>query len=204
MKALINFKICDNAPECGGIEVCPTKAMYFDEEKNVIVVDEAKCTNCGLCERECPVGAIMVAKTEEQYQQYIRMIEDDTRTIKDLFVDRYGAVSLSSFFRITSVEVDKKITAKKLTFIEFYDSDIAECLLKSIPIKEITDNLTEDVNYYKLDKDQDLANKYDINEFPTLLIFQNNRLIGKVEGYYSVEEKKVFERKIFEIINKKI
>ena len=38
MKALINFKICDNAKECSGISVCPTGAMSFDEEK---------CTNCG-------------------------------------------------------------------------------------------------------------------------------------------------------------
>ena len=42
MKALINFKICDNAPECSGIEVCPTGAMYFDSEKETIVVDEDK------------------------------------------------------------------------------------------------------------------------------------------------------------------
>lgn len=33
MPVLINKKICDNAPECSGIEACETGALYFDEEK---------------------------------------------------------------------------------------------------------------------------------------------------------------------------
>lgn len=32
MAVLVNFKICDNAKECGGIEVCPTGALSWDEE----------------------------------------------------------------------------------------------------------------------------------------------------------------------------
>ena len=32
MSVLINFKICDNAEVCGGIEVCPTGALSWDEE----------------------------------------------------------------------------------------------------------------------------------------------------------------------------
>ena len=33
MSVLINFKICDNAKECGGISICPTGALKWNEEK---------------------------------------------------------------------------------------------------------------------------------------------------------------------------
>ena len=36
MPVLINFKICDNAKECGGIEVCPTGALSYDDENKSI------------------------------------------------------------------------------------------------------------------------------------------------------------------------
>ena len=39
MAVLINFKICDNAKECGGIAVCPTGALSYDDEKESIVID---------------------------------------------------------------------------------------------------------------------------------------------------------------------
>ena len=32
MAVLINFKICDNAKECNGIEVCPTGALSWDKK----------------------------------------------------------------------------------------------------------------------------------------------------------------------------
>ena len=65
MAVLVNFKICDNAKECGGIAVCPTGALSWNEEKESIEIDNDKCISCGLCEKECPIGAIMVAKNSE-------------------------------------------------------------------------------------------------------------------------------------------
>ncbi len=69
MAVLINFKICDNAKECGGIAVCPTGALSWNEEKGIIQIDNDKCISCGLCEKECPIGAIMVAKNEKEYSK---------------------------------------------------------------------------------------------------------------------------------------
>lgn len=201
MRALINFKICDNAKECGGVAVCPTNAMYFDEDLNTIVIDDDNCISCGICEKECPIGAILVAGDDEQYSQYVQDIENDPRTTKDLFVDRYGAASLSEFFLIESKDLDDKIKSESLTLIEFFDSEIAECLLKSIPIKEITDEIKEKVYYYKIDKDEKIALKYKIEEFPSLLIFRNNKLLGSISGYYNSEDKEEFKEKINNIID---
>lgn len=200
MKALINFKICDNSPECGGVAICPTGAMYYDEEKESVVVDEEKCTCCGLCENECPIGAIMVPKDEEQYKDYQKQIEDDPRTIKDLFVDRYGAASLSDFFIINPEEIESKIK-NGITLIEVYMEESIQCLLKSIPIKEITENITGNINYYKVEDNNLFGEKYDIKEYPSLLIFKDSKYLGKIEGYYEVDQKEKFINLLKDIIN---
>lgn len=149
MSVLINFKICDNAKECGGIEVCPTGALSWDEENETIKIDNEKCISCGTCERNCPIGAISVTHTEEEYSKKKQEIEEDPRTTKDLFVDRYGAAPLSDFFMIEEDELDKK-TGNGITLVECYEDDSIQCLLKSIPIKEITSDMPKDtnMNYY--------------------------------------------------------
>ena len=48
---------CQNAP-C--IESCPEFALSQNAETGVILVDEEKCTGCGLCVEACEFGAIFV------------------------------------------------------------------------------------------------------------------------------------------------
>jgi len=188
MPAIINFKICDNAKECSGIAICPTKAMHYDEEKQTIVIDKDKCTSCGLCRPECPIGAIQVGRTDEEYQQCQKEIAEDPRTIKDLFVDRYGASPIFEFFMINNDQLDEKIQNENITLIEVYNPIEAQCLLKSIPIKDLTDEMERDVQYYKLVPSDDVKIKYAINELPSLLIFRAGDLLGMIKGYYNIEQ----------------
>lgn len=200
MAVLINFKICDNAKECGGLAVCPTGALSWNEEKGSIEIDNDKCISCGLCEKECPIGAFSVAKTPEEYEKMKEEIESDPRTTKDLFVDRYGAVGISEFFKIELNEIEEKVQKDCITLVEIYNPDVAECLLKSIPIKKLTKDLPEDTLYYKAESSEAVA-KYDVKELPALLIFKNGNFMGKVEGYFEIEEEQNLQDQINKIIN---
>lgn len=189
MAVLINFKICDNDKACGGVAVCPTGAIYYDEEKETLSIDNDKCISCGMCEKECPIGAIKVAKDEKEYEILKKQIEEDPRKIKDLFVDRYGATPLSEFFMLESEEVANKINSKNIVLIEFYNDDSIQCLLKSISIKELIKDFPESTQFYKVEISETLTNEYQIKELPAIVAFENGRMIGKIEGYIDEDNK---------------
>ena len=74
-------------------------------------------------------------------------------------------------------------------------------MIKSIPIKEILNNTLNNCLYRKIEIESDnLMNKYSIKQLPALLIFKENYLMGKIEGYYSIEQKEELINKINEII----
>ena len=198
MAVLINFKICDNSKECGGLAVCPTGALSWDEKNENILIDNDKCISCGLCQKECPIGAIKIAKTDEEFNKIKKEIDDDTRTTKDLFVDRYGAVAISSFFKIDINEIPEKIKKDCLTIIEIYNPETAECLLKSIPIQDLTKNLPENTLYYKVESEN--FNEYCVTELPSLLLFKNNNLLGHIDGYYDNDNIEEIQKQIDDIL----
>lgn len=200
MPVLVNFKICDNAKECSGLAVCPTGALTYDEKEKTLLIDNNKCISCGKCEKECPIGAISVAKTKEEYEKIKNEIDNDTRNIKDLFVDRYGATPLSDFFLITPKELEEKTKTQNIVLVECYTDDSIECLLKSIPIKELTQNLPDSTLFYKVESDDTLIKKYHIDGFPTLLLFRNGKLLNKISGYYTIEEKDKLIQQIEKIL----
>lgn len=199
MSVLINFKICDNAKECGGIEVCPTGALSWDEREKTIKIDNEKCISCGACEKECPIGAIYVTRIQEEYEKKKQEIKDDPRTTKDLFVDRYGAAPLSEFFMISEEELENKLCNKTL-LVECYEDSSIQCLLKSIPIKEITSDMPKDTMFYKVEIGNKIKEKYNITELPSLLIFKNKKYLGKIDGYYNTNQKQEFIKKVNEIL----
>lgn len=202
MAVLINFKICDNDKACGGVAVCPTGAIYYDEEKETLAIDNEKCISCGMCEKECPIGAIKVAKDEREYEILKKQIEEDPRRTKDLFVDRYGATPLSEFFMLDSEDVANKVNSKNIVLIEFYNDDSIQCLLKSIPIKELLKDFPDSTQFYKVEITEALTNEYQIKELPALVAFENGRMIGKIEGYIDEDNKEKLMNEIQALKNK--
>jgi len=54
--AAVDEELCSGCKICQ--ELCPYKAISFDEEKKVSRVNEALCKGCGVCAAACPSGAI--------------------------------------------------------------------------------------------------------------------------------------------------
>ena len=54
--AAVNEDLCSGCKICQ--ELCPYKAISFEEEKKVSQVNEALCKGCGVCVAACPSGAI--------------------------------------------------------------------------------------------------------------------------------------------------
>ena len=204
MPVIINYKICDNSKDCNAIRVCPTGAFTWNDKKKTLEVDENKCIGCGLCatsEESCSVGAIKFAKTEEEYKKIKKEIDDDPRTIADLMVDRYGAEPINMPFYCTEENLPRVLNTPKTCLIEVFNDDSIECLIKSIPVKEILNKTLNDALYRKVLVETDaFKEKFNIKEFPSILVIKDNKLLGKVEGYYTVDQKEEFINKIRELI----
>lgn len=50
--------VCKQCKEAVCIDVCPVEALRKEEMTNTVVLNEEKCTGCGLCVERCPYSAI--------------------------------------------------------------------------------------------------------------------------------------------------
>lgn len=202
MPVTVNFKICDNSPECNGAAACPTKAFHFDVDKETLAFDESKCTGCGLCAC-CPAGAIHFARTEEEAKKIKEEIDKDPRKVSDLFVNRYGAQPVRDLFLIEENEFQSNVLDfPRSVMVEIIDEDSIECLIDSIPIKELLENLPR-IKYRKIMlKELDLTERYKINKLPCLLFFHKGQIFGRIEGFYSIREKEKLIGMIAKILEK--
>ena len=204
---LINYNICDNAPECGGIAVCSeiAGALFWNEEERKVDYDADLCIACGKCADEeigCPIGAIRFAKTEEEYVQIEKEIAEDTRRIEDLQVERYGASPIEECILIDKLDnwLGKQ-DKTSILFVELFTDDTIQCLLHSIKIEDIQAIVNGNSKYTKvqLSSTEDVENPT-IEELPSLLIYKNNELLGKIEGYYDESKQYEFFNQIKDIV----
>lgn len=196
MPAIINYKICDQSSECSGIDVCPVGAIKYNEDIGKIEIDKSKCLSCGLCENACPIGAIGVAKNKEEYEELISEIENDPRSVNDLFVDRYGADVINTQSVVKLENLEQLIQEKRMILIEVYNDESINCLLKSIPYSNILDNTRID-GIFKCNVGDIYQSALSVSILPSLLIIIDGKIINKVEGYFEIED----QQKLFDIIN---
>ena len=62
--------ICINCKYTDCVEVCPVDCFY--EGENMLVIHPDECIDCGVCEPECPIDAI-VPDIDEKAEPYLEM-----------------------------------------------------------------------------------------------------------------------------------
>ncbi len=195
MAIKLNFNICDNAPECSGVAVCPTGAIYWNEnalnpfsEIGTLCIDNTKCVACGNCVGEdgCPVGAIMFSDSEEELEKLTQNYETDLTKVERLFVERYGAAPIDESLCIDSNELNNIIENEHgIILIEKFADWSIQCLLSSIPIDTIIDEIKtitgiDSISFYRLD----MTKKVDEGiELPVLDIYRERKLLCQIFGY---------------------
>ncbi len=69
----MTYVVTDNCIRCkytDCVEVCPVDCFY--EGENMLVIHPDECIDCGVCEPECPAGAI-VSDTESPHAQWLEI-----------------------------------------------------------------------------------------------------------------------------------
>lgn len=203
MPVVINYKICDLAPECGGIEVCPTGAFFYNKETKRPEVDNKKCISCGLCARECPVEAILVAKTEEEYRKFVEKVKNDPRLEKELWRERLGCQPARTPPLATVVALDnftrEVVEAKGWVALDVWSEDSLDCRYHSVLWEDL--GAVDKVSLKKLDggKYPELAKKLRVNKLPALLFFKDGKEVGRREGYIYFRDKSEVVKQIKEL-----
>lgn len=189
MPIIINHNLCDEAPECGGIEVCPTGAFHYDKKRRRVAIDHSKCNECLLCTMPdaCPVGCILFARNKKSEKKIREMIKEDPRTAKWLWKERYGTQpgKTSPMAAIINHKNLSKILKKKgYKLIDIWHNDFLDCRVNATLFTDILKNIKKEINIYKLDAQQftDYVEVLNTKKFPSLLLYKDNKEIWRFEG----------------------
>ena len=69
----MSYLVNDNCIKCkytDCVEVCPVDCFY--EGENMLVINPEECIDCGVCEPECPVDAI-ISDTEDKDGKWLKI-----------------------------------------------------------------------------------------------------------------------------------
>lgn len=187
MPGVINYKICDLAPECGGIEVCPTGAFFWNKKDKRPDIDNSKCISCGVCARECPVDAIIIVQTEEEFNKVLENIKNDPRSEKELWRERIGTQP-GRTPPLAAVVTPKNflqevLELRELVALDVWSEETLDCRYHSVLWEEL--GLADKIVFKKLDggKYPTLARRLKASKFPTLIIFKEGKEKLRKEGY---------------------
>ena len=82
------------------------------------------------------------------------------------------------------------INQSKPVLIDFYADWCGPCKMMSPVLKQVKDNLGDRVSIIKIDvdKNQELASKYQVRGVPTLMLFKNGKQLWRQSGVLQKDE----------------
>lgn len=89
-----------------------------------------------------------------------------------------------------STKFDTIINSEKPVLIDFFATWCGPCKTLAPILKQVKDNLGERITIIKIDvdKNQQLASKYQVRGVPTMILFQNGKQLWRQSGVLSKEE----------------
>ena len=135
MTYLVNDK-CIKCKLTDCVDVCPVDCFY--EGKNMLVIKPDECIDCGVCEPECPIGAIE-PDTNEGTEKWLEINK------KYFGFDLYGLTEALQF-------TNYKAPGGK------YDSHVDRCFGTLIRKLSVIVSLTDENKYVGGDLEFDLRN----------------------------------------------
>ena len=90
------------------------------------------------------------------------------------------------------------ISSETPVLVDFFATWCGPCQMLSPILKQVKDNVGDKITIVKIDvdKNQEIASKYNVRGVPTMMLFQNNKQLWRQSGVLSKEEiiKTIFEK----------
>ena len=215
MTYIVNDK-CIKCKLMDCVEVCPVDCFY--EGKNMLVIKPDECIDCGVCEPECPVGAI-AADTESGSEKWLEInkkswnlrtgmhvdsafynlkgFKKSKNSLHSLEIDLLGDIQnesilhLQCHFGMDSLSLEGM--GAKVTGIDFSDEaiDFAQNLAKELEMQ--TEFICANVYDFELAKKNIRVNT--VNPSPVETRMMRSLEEGLMPGQ-AIEAKKMFEANI--------
>ena len=85
---------------------------------------------------------------------------------------------------------DSIINSEKPVLVDFFATWCGPCKTLAPILKQVKDNLGERITILKIDvdKNQELASKYQVRGVPTMVFFQNGKQLWRESGVLSQDE----------------
>lgn len=90
------------------------------------------------------------------------------------------------------------ISSETPVLVDFFATWCGPCQMLSPILKQVKDNVGDRITIVKIDvdKNQEIASKFNVRGVPTMMLFQNNKQLWRQSGVLSKEEiiKTIFEK----------
>lgn len=101
---------------------------------------------------------------------------------------------------MTAEEFEDIIKSKEICVCDFSASWCGPCRMMAPILEDVSEKYKRKYYFYQIDIDsaEDLAEKYNVEVVPTIIIFKKGKEIGRTSGFQEMEE---FEKFLLNTIN---
>lgn len=110
---------------------------------------------------------------------------------------KLGSVPSIAKNTITMNDFDKLIQEDKPTLVDFFATWCGPCKMQAPILEDVKKNVGDKANIIKIDidKNQELARKYNVQSIPTLIMFKNGEAVWRAVG---LQQADILEAKIYD------